>query len=102
VFESDSSLLVILLSSILAVSLLLLTTILGISRALERLERRLADLKDASAGSATAPSAAETSAGGAFETFLSEDPQRRSMAKAEQFAEYRRWRQAHGLNWSGS
>lgn len=101
-FESDFSLAVILLASILAVSLILLTTILGISRALERLERRLADLKDASAGPASGPSAAETSAGGAFETFLSEDPQRRHMPKTEQFAEYRRWRQAQGLNWSGS
>jgi hypothetical protein len=98
-FESDSSLVVILLSSILGVSLLLLTTILGISRALDRLERRLADL---GAAQGSAPSASETAAGGAFETFLAEDPRRRQLPKAEQFAEYRRWRQEQGLNWSGS
>jgi len=101
-FESDSSLVVILLSSILGVSLLLLTTILGISRALDRLERRLADLGQGGVAQGSAPSASETAVGGAFETFLAEDPRRRQLPKAEQFAEYRRWRQEQGLNWSGS
>lgn len=101
-FESDGSLLVILLSSILGILLILLTTILGISRTMDRLERRLADLGQGGAAQGSAPSASEAAAGGAFETFLSEDPGRRHLPKAEQFAEYRRWRQDQGLNWSGS
>ncbi len=48
------------------------------------------------------PSSAETSQGGAFETFLSEDPARLRLSKAEQFAAYRQWRDDKGLNWSNS
>jgi hypothetical protein len=48
------------------------------------------------------PPAIETQPGGAFEMFLSEDPQRRKLPKGEQFAAYRRWRQEKGLNWSNS
>jgi hypothetical protein len=43
---------------------------------------------------------AETSPGGAFEAFLSENPARRHLPKGEQFSAYRRWRQEKGLNWS--
>ncbi|MCX8496800.1 MAG: hypothetical protein ORN51_11515 [Akkermansiaceae bacterium] len=49
-----------------------------------------------------APSVAETSSGGAFEAFLSEDPSRRKLGKKEQFAAYRQWRQENGMNWSNS
>ena len=45
---------------------------------------------------------AETSAGGAFEEFLSEEPARREMTKGEQFAAYRQWRNEKGMNWSNS
>lgn len=34
-----------------------------------------------------------------FEEFLTEDPARRTMSKKEQFAAYRDWRSAKGLNW---
>ena len=40
-----------------------------------------------------------TSAGGAFEMFLAEEPARRKLPKREQFADYRKWRQEKGLNW---
>ena len=48
------------------------------------------------------PSHAETSAGGAFEAFLSEDAARRAMTKGEQFSAYRKWRHENGKNWSNS
>jgi len=73
-----------------------------ISRRLARLERRLGTGAAHADADAAAPTAAETSAGGAFETFLSEDPARRALPKGEQFAAYRKWRQEKGLNWSGS
>lgn len=86
-----------------AVCLLVLLILLGwgISRRLARIERRL-DECTTPVTEAAPPSAVETSAGGAFETFLSEDPARRALPKSEQFAAYRKWRQEQGLNWSGS
>ena len=84
--------------------LLVLLILLGwrISRRLARIERKLAETDNRSGPETSAPSHEETQAGGAFETFLSEDPARRLLAKSEQFAAYRKWRQEKGLNWSGS
>lgn len=98
--ELTSSTVVILLAALLGVALLLILA--GISRSLLRIERRLAEQPSPLRGADLAPSSSETSAGGAFETFLSEDPARRKLTKAEQFAEYRKWRQENGLNWSNS
>jgi hypothetical protein len=98
--EFTSSTVVILLASLSGLALLGLLWVAGISRTLLRMERRLAELQGPPRGAELPPSSAETSAGGAFETFLSEDPARRKLAKAEQFAEYRKWRQENGLNWS--
>jgi hypothetical protein len=42
---------------------------------------------------------AEAAHGTPFEEFLNEDPARRAMSKKEQFAAYRDWRSAKGLNW---
>lgn len=87
-----------------AAGMLVLLFVLGlrISRRLARIERRLTDMANHSDPETSPPSHAETQAGGAFETFLSEDPVRRFLPKAEQFAAYRKWRQEKGLNWSGS
>jgi hypothetical protein len=38
--------------------------------------------------------------GGLFDSFLEEDPSRRTLSKSEQFAAYRRWRKDKGLSWS--
>ena len=46
-----------------------------------------------------APSRGETAQGGAFEAFLSEDPNRRKLKKSERFTAYRKWRQENGMNW---
>ncbi len=87
-----------------AVGMLALLAVLGwrISMRLSRIERQLADMANRSDPEAFPPSGAETSPGGAFETFLSEDPARRALPKPEQFAAYRKWRQENGLNWSAS
>ena len=100
--EVDFPMLQILLC--VAVGLLALLLVLGwcISKRLARIERQLAAMANHSDPDASPPSQAETQAGGAFETFLSEDPARRLMPKAEQFAAYRKWRQEKGLNWSAS
>ncbi len=97
--EFTSSTVLILLISAVSLLVLLLAMVIGISRRLKRVEHWLS----AQPGPVeAAPSHAETSAGGAFETFLKEDPARRTLTKAEQFAEYRKWRQENGLNWTNS
>ena len=78
---------------------LILMRVLGRLARLERLLHQ-SDSRRETANAAPAPSPAETSAGGAFETFLAEDDARRIMPKKEQFAAYRKWRQENGLNWS--
>lgn len=83
---------------LLVLGLLLMWRILA---RLDRLERLISAAPKAATHD-SAPSAAETSAGGAFEVFLSEDPARRAMTKSEQFAAYRDWRQEKGMNWSNS
>lgn len=98
--ETESPLLLNLLITALGLLVILILVSWNISRRLARLERRLAPSQASS--DPTPPSAAETSAGGAFEAFLSEDPARRNLPKGEQFATYRKWRQEKGLNWSGS
>jgi hypothetical protein len=100
--ESSSSTVVILLCSVLGFVFLIAVLAFGILRSLRRIERKMAESQQGTRGPALPPSAAETSAGGAFESFLNEDPARRKLAKAEQFAEYRKWRQENGLNWTNS
>lgn len=100
--ETDSSTVIILLSSTLGLTILLMGMMIGISRRLKRIEKRVAEGTVRGEAPDAAPSHAETSAGGAFETFLKEDPARRGLPKGEQFAAYRRWRQENGLNWSNS
>jgi hypothetical protein len=100
--ESEGSPLVILLASCAGLLALVLFLIFRISGCLSRIESLLAHNGSPSESSESQASAAETSSGGAFEAFLSEDPSRREMAKGEQFSAYRRWRQEKGLNWSNS
>jgi hypothetical protein len=100
--ELSSSTVMILLSSAVGLLVLLLGMIIGISRRLTRMERWLVESENRQGSGEASPSLAETSAGGAFETFLKEEPARRKLPKGEQFAEYRRWRQENGMNWSNS
>ena len=82
--------------------LLVLTLIVRILGRLSRLELLIRQTAGRHEVVEAGPSAAETSAGGAFEAFLSEDPNRRNLPKGEQFSAYRRWRQDNGMNWSNS
>lgn len=100
--ELASSTVVILVSSAVGLLVLLLAMVIGISRRLSRIERWLVEAENRQGVAESAPSTTETSAGGAFETFLNEDPARRKLPKNEQFAAYRLWRQENGLNWSNS
>lgn len=97
--------LVVLLYSCLGLLIVLLALVFRMSGKLARLESLVSQNKSRPASPetvATAPSAAETSPGGAFEAFLDEDPSRRELTKSEQFAAYRQWRHEKGLNWSNS
>jgi hypothetical protein len=46
------------------------------------------------------PNIVEAEPGTHFEEFLSEDPERHSLSKKEQFKAYRQWRTEKGLNWT--
>jgi hypothetical protein len=100
--ETDFSMFQTMLSVASGLLVLLLVLSWRISRRLARIERQLAHVTNHSDPETSPLSQAETQAGGAFETFLSEDPARRLLPKSEQFAAYRKWRQEKGLNWSAS
>lgn len=100
--DFEGSTVVVLISCCAGLLVVVLLLLLQISRRLSRMERQLSEGSSQGESSESAPSAAETSSGGAFEAFLSEDPRRRELAKGEQFSAYRRWRQEKGLNWSSS
>jgi len=94
--------LVLLLSGCLSLLGLLLIVNFRMFRRLGRIERLVGAVRVESQPVEIGPSAAEKSPGGAFEAFLNQDPSRRGLSKAEQFAAYRQWRQQNGMNWSNS
>lgn len=100
--DIPSSTVVILLGSILGMLVLMWFALHGLGRILIRIERRLVELQTRDGLGDERLSAVENPGGGAFETFLAEDPARRQLPKKEQFAAYRKWRQENGLNWSNS
>lgn len=81
---------------------LVLGLVIGIARRLRRIEHALVEAENRRESAVSDLAAVERVAGGAFEEFLNEEPKRRMLPKNEQFAEYRRWRQEKGLNWSNS
>ncbi|RYD20022.1 MAG: hypothetical protein EOP88_16710 [Verrucomicrobiaceae bacterium] len=105
----ETNTLAILLYCCFGLLITLFILVLRISGKLNRLESLISQSKSRSASAPApaepvsgAPSAAETSPGGAFEAFLAEDSSRRELTKSEQFAAYRQWRQEKGMNWSNS
>ena len=98
--EPVTPMVVILLCSALGLLVVVLALLLGMARRLTCIERRLADALSREEAARATTALAEIPHGGAFETFLNEEPARRSLTKSEQFAAYRRWRQENGLNWS--
>lgn len=97
--ESDTQTILIPLYIALGLLVILLALAFGIHHRLTRIEKRLSGAADRRDDSDSSPSPAETSAGGAFEMFLAEEPERQKLPKREQFANYRKWRQEKGLNW---
>ena len=68
-----------------------------------RIEARMKQGGDGQAARGGEPSmAAAPKPGTAYDAFLAEDPSRRELPKAEQFAAYRKWRREKGLNWEKS
>jgi hypothetical protein len=100
--DISSSTILILFIATVGLLALAVGYLLGISRRLARIEVLLAAQAVAKPEDSREPTVEESSAGGAFEAFLSEDPNRRKMVKKDQFAAYRSWRQAKGMNWSRS
>jgi hypothetical protein len=98
--ETEMSTMMILLASCAGLLVLVLLLVFRIVRRLTRIESLLGQGQNHQETGDAAPSAAETSPGGAFETFLNEDPARRSLPKSEQFSAYRQWRHEKGMNWS--
>ena len=100
--EPVAPLILIPLLSAVVLLVLLIAMVFAIFRKLARIEVFLKKGGERGEPPALAPSSAETSPGGAFETFLNEDSTRRKMPKGEQFAAYREWRKKNGMNWSNS
>lgn len=99
--QADTSTVVILLAACTGFLFLVFLVLIGIRAQLTRLERLLAVKKEVVLPPSPAP-AVESSPGGTFEIFLSEDPERKALSKKEQAAAYRKWRQEKGMNWSNS
>jgi hypothetical protein len=94
---------VIVLAYIATISLLVILILLfrmngRIAALSAKLNKTIQSIK--SGDSDTAPNVAEAEPGTPFDEFLNEDPDRRSLAKKEQFKAYRKWRAEKGLNWS--
>ncbi len=84
---------------LLSVILWQMRRILARLKRIEQLMPEIPSKHEASTEDAPPP---ETGAGSLFESFLSEEPSRRSLPKSEQFAAYRKWRNDKGLNWSAA
>ncbi len=91
--------LMIFLSLILAAVGVQLIVVFRTGARIKRLEKRLGSPTKTKVPVENESGHAETSEGGAFEAFLVADPQQRMLSKAEQFANFRKWRQDKGLNW---
>ena len=101
-FELEANSVMILLVACVALLVFGLLMLFRISARVYRIESLLEQQSGRDDSADGRPSVAETSAGGAFEMFLNEDPSRRKLTKAEQFSAYRQWRQENGMNWSNS
>ena len=100
--EVDGTVLTVLIGICLVFLVVILALLIRISSRMAQLEGRTKQGSSGSEVPADEAAGLESSAGGAFEGFLSEDPARRELSKAEQFGAYRKWRQQNGMNWSNS
>ena len=98
--DAISSTQLILLTSILGVLLILPLILTRISNNLARVSRHLNDVTKRMEGPTTREIETRQESLGAYETFLSEDPERLKLPKKERFRLYRIWRKEKGLNWA--
>ena len=98
--ETQALAMVMLLAVGVGCLLLLLLMGVRVERRLRRIEQVLKQRSVAGTTPISSTTAGEFSHGGAFESFLKEDPSRKALSKSEQLSAYRRWRQEHGMNWS--
>lgn len=91
------SLVVILAVSAVVLLVAVLLVLIGIAGRLTRIQGLLT--QQAAEPSPLPEKSPSKHAGGAFERFLEERPECRNLPKGEQFAAYRAWRKAQGMNW---
>lgn len=105
--ETSEAITIVIFGVGLLILFMLLVSVWRVGGTLARLERRIAEMAEAEKARETAMAIPEgrgsrepdRSRDGAFLRFLEEDAGRRKLSKAEQFAQYRQWRKARGLNW---
>ena len=98
--DATSSTQLILLTSILGVLLILALILTRISNILARVSRNLNDVTKRMDGPSSKDIETRQESLSAYETFLSEDPERLKLSKKECFDLYRIWRKEKGLNWT--
>ena len=98
--DATSSTQLILLTSILGVLLILALILTRISNILARVSRHLNDVTKRMDGPSSKDIETRQESLSAYETFLSEDPERLKLSKKECFDLYRIWRKEKGLNWA--
>ena len=98
--DATSSTQLILLTSILGVLLILALILTRISNILARVSRHLNDFTKRMDGPSSKDIETRQESLSAYETFLSEDPERLKLSKKECFDLYRIWRKEKGLNWT--
>ena len=105
--ETSEAITIVIFGVGLLILFMLLVSVWRIGGTLERVERRIAEMAEVEKAREIAVAVPEArgsrepdrSRDGAFLRFLEEDADRRKLSKSEQFAQYRQWRKARGLNW---
>lgn len=100
--DAISSTELILLTAILGVLVLLALILARISNNLSLVSKQLKDVTRRVDDRPSAEIGTRHDSLGAYETFLSEDPERLKLPKKERFRLYRIWRKEKGLNWAPS
>ena len=98
--DAISSTELILLTAILGMLLLLALILTRISNNLARVSKQLHTVTNRMEGPPPEGLDTRQESLGAYETFLSEDPERLKLPKKDRFKLYRIWRKEKGLNWA--
>lgn len=88
-----------LLGVLIALQLLVLVVLLRLSGRVTRLARRTTNQVPVAGKQLGERKESTTEQKKSFALFLAEDPARKDLAKKDQFAAFRRWRDEKGMNW---